>query len=286
MSMYDLFSVGTQFEQPKGETTHTYICPQGKKDCAQGDFGLHVGDKVSHTYNGATIQGEVTAVQQGTDDNKDKWTVQFEERWIHPQLWWPQVAQTSKSCQQETNTRKETNWPHLCVKQVAFIRHQLQPKVGAICAQEHLRQKKRSCVGRMHVEMATAPHENGTGTGFQRDQPGVTRHNRMCMCMCMYMWACSLSKNAQIFPMWASPKARSHIVLSCQQRSCLALFNIFPKGKYAQQYRALLAHTIRFLQTASKAHWMQCNFAFANCFWFAQKLHKPVRTCADYRCSL
>ena len=87
MSMYDLFSVGTQFEQPKGETTHTYICPQGKKDCAQGDFGLHVGDKVSHTYNGATIQGEVTAVQQGTDDNKDKWTVQFEERWIHPQLW-------------------------------------------------------------------------------------------------------------------------------------------------------------------------------------------------------
>jgi hypothetical protein len=81
--MYDLFSVGTQFDQPKGETTHTYICPQGKTetDCAQGDFGLHVGHKVSHTYNGVTIQGEVTAVEQGQGDKKrkDKWTVQFED---------------------------------------------------------------------------------------------------------------------------------------------------------------------------------------------------------------
>jgi hypothetical protein len=86
MSMYDLYSVGTLFEQPKGESSHTYICPQAKEDGehaqgghAQGDFGLHVGHKVSHTYNGATIQGEVTAVEQGDGEKKDKWTIQFED---------------------------------------------------------------------------------------------------------------------------------------------------------------------------------------------------------------
>ena len=43
MAMYDLFVVGTKFESKQGETTHTYVCPQGKSSGAQGDFDMHVG---------------------------------------------------------------------------------------------------------------------------------------------------------------------------------------------------------------------------------------------------
>ena len=46
MHMFDLYAVNTHFGPKKGETHHTYICPKPKNACAQGDFGLHVGEKV------------------------------------------------------------------------------------------------------------------------------------------------------------------------------------------------------------------------------------------------
>ena len=79
MYMYDLFAVNTQFEPKKGETPHTYICPKSKNACAQGDFGLYVGERVSRRFNGKNVQGEVIAVEQGEEEDDDEWTVQFDD---------------------------------------------------------------------------------------------------------------------------------------------------------------------------------------------------------------
>ena len=84
MHMYDLYAVNTHFEPKKGETQHTYMCPKSKNTCAQGDFGLHVGEKVACRLNGKNVQGEVIAVDQGDEQNDkaqdaDVWTVLFED---------------------------------------------------------------------------------------------------------------------------------------------------------------------------------------------------------------
>ena len=70
--------MGTHFEPKKGESNHTFLCPK-QHACAQGDFGMHVGDKVSHKINGKTVQGEVIAVDQSSGQDEDVWTVLFED---------------------------------------------------------------------------------------------------------------------------------------------------------------------------------------------------------------
>ena len=71
MHMYDLYAANTHFEPKQGETPHSYICPSPKSACAQGDFGLHVGEKVACHYKGQKLQGEVTAVEQGRQQGND-----------------------------------------------------------------------------------------------------------------------------------------------------------------------------------------------------------------------
>ena len=78
--MYDLFAVNTHFEPKRGETPHTYLCPKPKSPCAQGDFGLHVGEKVSHRYKGQNVQGDVISVEQGEgQDDVNTWSVLFDD---------------------------------------------------------------------------------------------------------------------------------------------------------------------------------------------------------------
>ena len=80
MRMYDLYAANTHFEPKKGESPHTYLGPKPKGPCAQGDFGLHVGEQVSCRYKGRTVKGEVIAVEQGKDDSEpDEWSVLFED---------------------------------------------------------------------------------------------------------------------------------------------------------------------------------------------------------------
>ena len=63
----------------RGETVHTYLCPKSKTACAQGDFGLHVGEHVSHNYNGTNVKGEVIAVEQSKNQDAGIWTVLFQD---------------------------------------------------------------------------------------------------------------------------------------------------------------------------------------------------------------
>ena len=80
MSVNDLCAVDTQFEQKRGESVHTYVCPQGQTTCAQGDFGMHVGEPVKCKLNGQTVRGEVIAVDQSeVEEQGGTWKVQFED---------------------------------------------------------------------------------------------------------------------------------------------------------------------------------------------------------------
>ena len=61
---------------------YTYLCPKKnkKKECAQGDFGHHVGERVACKYKGNLVQGDVIAVSLGDgEETQDEWTVQFED---------------------------------------------------------------------------------------------------------------------------------------------------------------------------------------------------------------
>ena len=80
MHLYDLFAVNTIFEPKRGETVHTYLCPKPKDSSqAQGDFGFHVGEQVTCRHKGKLIKGEVTAVNLGSGQDADVWTVVFED---------------------------------------------------------------------------------------------------------------------------------------------------------------------------------------------------------------
>ena len=83
MHLYDLYAVNTHFEPKRGESVHTYMCPKPKnKEFAQGDFGMHVGERVAHNYKGNTVHGDVTSVTLGDGQDDDVWTIHFDDGYI------------------------------------------------------------------------------------------------------------------------------------------------------------------------------------------------------------
>ena len=176
MLMYDLYAVNTHFEPKQGETPHSYLCPRPKTACAQGDFGLYVGEKVACQYKGKNVQGEVIAVEQGREQNKrDVWTVRFNDGFTLR----CGKNRLRKLITQATSPQEKKQIDHVLsgLKQVAIIRDPVQNKMGTICTPQSLRQKERPWARRMLLEMADACGEDRTGNGLQRP-PGRTARDR------------------------------------------------------------------------------------------------------------
>ena len=100
MDLYDLCAVNTMFEPKRGGSVHTYLCPKQKKkkECAQGDFGHHVGERVACKYKGNLVQGDVIAVSLGDgEETQDEWTVQFEDGHVITCLWKGKITATPEA---------------------------------------------------------------------------------------------------------------------------------------------------------------------------------------------